>query len=163
MKYATIALIFAAIATASSAGNAATKHRRQGPPQEGLNMTTVSLGENAKMTVLPSERDRFQRFYRDVLGCRVIEKSNTLDVVQAAPNFYIGVSYDDSALSESEMMKSIWLDLRTDHAGELKQKILKFGIKEIKYWDTEHFYFQAPGGQVFRLVGTTEDMSKWQR
>jgi len=21
----------------------------------------------------------------------------------------------------------------------------------------------APGGQVFRLVGTTEDMSKWQR
>jgi hypothetical protein len=163
MKYARIALIFAAMATASTACSAANKHRRQGPPQEGFNMTTVSLGENSKMTVLPSERDRFQTFYRDVLGCKLIGKSKTVDLVQVGPHFYIGVSYDDSALSESELLKSIWLELRTDHPEELKLKILKFGIKEIKYWDTEHFYFQAPGGQVFRLVATSEDMSKWQR
>jgi hypothetical protein len=43
---------------------------------------------------------------------------------------------------------------------ELKQQILRFGIPKIKHWDREHFYFQAPGGQVFRLVGSTEDMSK---
>jgi len=24
-----------------------------------------------------------------------------------------------------------------------------------------HLYFQAPGGQVFRLVGTNEDLSKY--
>jgi hypothetical protein len=26
-----------------------------------------------------------------------------------------------------------------------------------------HFYFQAPGGQVYRLISAGEDMSKWQR
>jgi hypothetical protein len=73
------------------------------------------------------------------------------------------VVYDDSALSESDRLKSIWQELRTDRPEELKQKILTFGIREIEYFDKEHFYFQAPGGQVFRLVGNAENMSKVQR
>jgi hypothetical protein len=58
-------------------------------------------------------------------------------------------------------LKSIWLDLRTDSPEELKQSS-EFGIKGIEFWDKEHFYFQAPVGQVFRLVGISEDMSKCQ-
>ena len=126
-------------------------------------MTNVSLGENSKMTVLPSERDRIQRFYGDVLVCPLTKTSETADVFQMGADFYVGVVYDDTALSETVLLKSIWLDLRTDHPEELKQEILKFGVKEIDFRDKEHFYFQAPGGQVFRLVGHTEDMSKWQR
>lgn len=124
---------------------------------------SVSLGENSKMTVHPAEQDRLERFYREVLGCNVIHKSKELDLIQMDHSFFIGVVYDDSALPESELLKSVWLDLRTDRPEALKQKILQFGIKEIEFWDKEHFYFQAPGGQVFRLVGKTEDMSKWQR
>ena len=78
-------------------------------------------------------------------------------------DFYIGFVYNDSALDEPTLLKSIWLELRTARPDELKKKILEFGIKEIEFWDKDHFYFQAPGGQVFRLVGDTEDMSKWQR
>jgi hypothetical protein len=40
---------------------------------------------------------------------------------------------------------------------------LEFGIEQVPFWDKEHFYFQAPGGQVFRLIGKTEDMSRRQR
>jgi len=85
-----------------------------------------------------------------------------MDLVRLGGDFGIGVVYDDSALSASDRLNSIWLDLRTDDPEELKQKILAFGIKEIEFWDKEHFYFQAPGGQVFRLVGKTEDVSKCQ-
>jgi hypothetical protein len=63
---------------------------------------------------------------------------------------------------QSDVLKSIWLDIRTDGVDELKNKILEFGIKPVPFWDKDHFYFQAPGGQVFRLVGAAEDMSKWQ-
>jgi hypothetical protein len=52
--------------------------------------------------------------------------------------------------------------LRADDPESLREKNLKFGIQRIEFWDKEHFYFQAPGVQVFRLVGS-EDMSKWQR
>jgi hypothetical protein len=44
----------------------------------------------------------------------------------------------------------------------MKRKILAFGVKEIETWDKAHLYFQAPGGQVFRLVGDGEDLSKFE-
>lgn len=124
---------------------------------------TVSLGDNSKLTALPSERDRIRKFYRDVLGCPATKESERIDIFRVGSGFYLGVVYDDSALGPSDGLKAIWLDLRTDRPEELRQKILDFGIKGIEFWDKEHFYFQAPGGQVFRLVGSSEDMSNWQR
>lgn len=124
---------------------------------------TVSLGDNSKLTALPSERDRIRKFYRDVLGCPATKESERIDIFRVGSGFYLGVVYDDSNLGPSEGLKAIWLDLRTDRPEELRQKILDFGIKGIAFWDKEHFYFQAPGGQVFRLVGSSEDMSNWQR
>ena len=126
-------------------------------------MTNLALGEHSKMVIRPSERDRVQRFYRDVLGCRVTAKSEAMDLIRVGTDFYIGAVYDDAALSDSDRINSIWLELRTEDPAGYKQKILGFGCKEVEFWDKEHFYFQAPGGQVVRLAGKTEDMSKWQQ
>jgi hypothetical protein len=43
----------------------------------------------------------------------------------------------------------------------MKQKILAFGVKKLDAPDA-HLYFQAPGGQVFRLVGINEALSKYE-
>jgi hypothetical protein len=51
--------------------------------------------------------------------------------------------------------------VRTDNLKEMRQQIVGFGVKVIQI-DDPHLYFQAPGGQVFRLVGTDEDMSKYE-
>lgn len=123
-------------------------------------MARVSLGEHAKIMVAPAVRERLQSFFRDVLGCTVLTKSATADLIQLGPGFSIWVNYDESALCDSDGQKAIWLELRTDDPKELKEEILKFGIPEIEFRDKEHFYFQAPGGQVFRLAGAKEDMSK---
>jgi hypothetical protein len=133
------------------------------PKQKGSTVTSVAFGQNSKLTVLPSERERIRSFYHDILGCPMTRKSDKADFFMIGNTFFLGVIYDDAAQSPKDRFQSIWLELRTDHPEELKQKILQFGIAEIEYWDKEHFYFQAPGGQVFRLSGTTEDMSKWQR
>jgi hypothetical protein len=123
---------------------------------------SVSLGENSKLTVNPSERSKIRKFYKDILGCPATKESERIDVFKIGNTFYLGVMYDDSALTPEYSLKSIWLELRTENAEGLKRKILDFGIKELEYWDKEHFYFQAPGGQVFRLADSVEDMSKWQ-
>ena len=60
-------------------------------------------------------------------------------------------------------MNSIWLERRTVGPDGFKQEIFGFGCREIEFSDKEHFYFQAPGGQVFRLVGKNEDVAKWQQ
>jgi catechol 2,3-dioxygenase-like lactoylglutathione lyase family enzyme len=115
------------------------------------------------MTALPAERERLRKFYGEVLGCKVMTKSDSFDLVRLGPDFYIGVAYDPQALNDSDAQKAIWLEIRVDDPAGLKQKILAFGIKQLEFWDKEHFYFQAPGGQVFRLIGMTEDMSNWQQ
>jgi hypothetical protein len=43
----------------------------------------------------------------------------------------------------------------------MKQKILAFGVKKLEVPDP-HLYFQAPGGQVFRLVDINEDLSLYE-
>jgi len=83
-------------------------------------MTTISLGENSKMVIRPSERDRVQRFYRDVLGCRVTPKSKGMDLIRLGADFYIGAVYDESALSGADRLNSIWLDLQTEDPDGLK-------------------------------------------
>src|SRR5258705_13451831 len=159
MKYILTALIVAALTAASpmKAEDAVDNSRgRERPLEDRAHMTSVSLGENSKLTALPSERDQIRRFYRDVLGCPQSRETERADFFRIGATFNLGVVYDDKAPSAADGMKSIWLELRTAHPEELKQKILAFGIKEIQYWDKEHFYFQAPGGQVFRLAGSTE-------
>jgi catechol 2,3-dioxygenase-like lactoylglutathione lyase family enzyme len=124
-------------------------------------MFNVALGEHSKLFANPAERDRVRRFYTQVLGCPAMKESEKIDIFRIGTGFFLGVVYDDSALSEVDGLKSIWLDLRTSEPDALKARILEFGIQEVAFWDKEHFYFQAPGG-VFRLVGKSEDMSRWQ-
>jgi len=126
-------------------------------------MSGIKFGEHSKMVAAPSERDRLQKFYRDILGCKVVSKSSTTDSIQVGSDFYIGVIYDAAALPAQDMLRSTWLEIRVDNPDETKRKILQFGITGIDFWDKEHFYFQAPGGQVFRIIGTDEDMSKFER
>jgi hypothetical protein len=39
--------------------------------------------------------------------------------------------------------------------------VVEFGVRVLDVPDPHH-YFQAPGGQVFRLVGIDEDLSKYE-
>ena len=73
-----------------------------------------------------------------------------------------GVNYGaDDALSDDEFLKAIFLELKADNVEEMRQKIVTFGVKVLDVPDP-HLYFQAPGGQVFRLVGINEDLSRYE-
>jgi hypothetical protein len=148
MKYVSM-LLLAAIAAAS--------------PAKAGDVVSVLFGNHSKVTVSPSERDQIQRFYRDVLGGNVATRSDTFDLIRIGTDFYMAVAYDASAPSGPDLLKSIWLELKTNDPEGLKHRILNFGIKAIETRDKEHFTFQAPGGQVFRLVGNTEDLSRYER
>jgi hypothetical protein len=69
--------------------------------------------------------------------------------------------YRSTALDESDFLKAIYLELETDNIQEMKQKILAFGVKKLDMPDP-HLYFQAPGGQVSKLVGINEGLSLYE-
>lgn len=78
-------------------------------------------------------------------------------------NFYMAFLYEDegACLDESGFLKAIYLELKADNVDEMRQKIVAFGVKVLDVPDP-HLYFQAPGGQVLRLVWIGEDLSKYE-
>jgi catechol 2,3-dioxygenase-like lactoylglutathione lyase family enzyme len=126
-------------------------------------MARVILGNHSAIVLPRGEQDRIRRFYRDVLGCEVIRKTDRKDDFRMGGNFYIGVLYEDEgvALDESNFSKAIYLELKADDVDEMRRDIVAFGVRVLEMQDS-HLYFQAPGGQVFRLVGSNEDLSKYE-
>ena len=126
-------------------------------------MAKVIFGNHSAIRVPRTERDRIRNFYRDVLGGEITREGDQKDDVRLGDGFYIAFLYEDegAALDESGFMKAIYLELKTDNVEEMRQKIVAFGVKVLEVPDP-HLYFQAPGGQVLRLVGIDEDLSKYE-
>lgn len=123
-------------------------------------MAKLVLGNHMAVIAARSEQDRIRRFYCDVLGCKLNVKANEVDRFQLADAHIIFV-YQDTALEESAFLKAMYLELKADDTEEMKRRILAFGVRKLDLPDP-HLYFQAPGGQVFRLVGIDEDLSLYE-
>ena len=107
-----------------------------------------------------SEQDRIRRFYCDVLGFKVRVETDEVDRFQL-DNFHFCFVWQNAALDENNFLKAVYLELKAENTEEMRQKILAFGVKRLDVPDL-HLYFQAPGGQVFRLVGISEDLSNYE-
>ena len=124
-------------------------------------MTKVVLGNHTAVVAAKSEQDRIRKFYCGVLGCKVkVETDDTVDRFQLGETHFCFV-YQDTALAANDFTKAIYLELKSDNPEEMRQKILVFGVTKLDIPDP-HLYFQAPGGQVFRLVGINEDLSVYE-
>ena len=123
-------------------------------------MAKVILGNHTAAFALRSEQERIRKFYCDVLGCKVRVKNDEVDRFQLDDVHFCFV-WQSTALGEGDFLKATYLELKPDKSEEMKQKILDFGVKKLDVPDP-HLYFQAPGGQVFRLVGINEDLSLYE-
>jgi catechol 2,3-dioxygenase-like lactoylglutathione lyase family enzyme len=126
-------------------------------------MAKIVFGNHLAVVLPRTEQDRIRRFYRDVLGCRITRETDDKDDIRLGEDFYIAVLYEneDVVLDESSFSKATYLELKADDVDEMRQKIVDFGVNVIEMPDP-HLYFQAPGGQPFRLVGINEDLSNYE-
>jgi catechol 2,3-dioxygenase-like lactoylglutathione lyase family enzyme len=129
-------------------------------------MTKIIFGNHAAVVVPRQDQDRVRTFYCDVLGFKATRETDDKDDFQLGGDdyFHLSILYGDFA-DESEFLrsgKSIYLEIKSDDVGAMRQKIIDAGVMVIDLPDP-HLYFQAPGGQVFRLVGINEDLTKYER
>lgn len=139
-------------------------------------MHKVIVGNHSAVRVRRAARESIRKFYRDVLGCKLTREFDDKDDFRIGDDFHIafiyaagrtaavdkGATYAASdALSDDDFLKAIFLELKTDNVEEMRQQIAAFGVKVLGVPDP-HLYFQAPGGQVWRLAGTNEDLSKYE-
>jgi catechol 2,3-dioxygenase-like lactoylglutathione lyase family enzyme len=124
-------------------------------------MHPVTLGNHTATIAPPSQRQRIRRFFCDVLGAQAHVESDEVDRLQLG-DFHLCFVYQEGALDESAFLKSTYLELKVDQPDRLRQSVLAFGVRRLEVPD-ERLYFQAPGGQVFRIVGTQEDLSHYEQ
>ena len=126
-------------------------------------MAKVILGNHSSVIVPRKDQDSIRKFYCDVLGGKITKAEDERDFLRLGEDFYIGFLYGDVP-DESEFLRtarSVWLEIKSDNVEEMTQKILDFGVRKLEIPDP-HLYFQAPGGQVLRLVGIDEDLSFYE-
>jgi hypothetical protein len=123
----------------------------------------VIFGNHSSVIVPRQDRDGIRKFYCDLLGGKIMKADPERDFVRLGDNFYIGFLYGDVP-DESEFLRtarSVWLEIKSDNVEEMTRKILDSGVRKLDIPDP-HLYFQAPGGQVLRLVGIDEDLSFYE-
>jgi hypothetical protein len=127
-------------------------------------MTKVLFGNHSAVIVPRQDRDSIRRFYCDVLGGAITKAEADRDFLRLEENFYIVFLYGDVA-DESEFLRtarSIWLEIKSDNVEELNRRILDSALVKKLEMPDPHFYFQAPGGQCFKVVGIDEDLSIYE-
>ncbi|MGE0825911.1 MAG: VOC family protein [Candidatus Binatia bacterium] len=125
----------------------------------------IAFGTHYLLTIQEHERSRVRAFYQDILGC--LRESHDqgvtanipphLDLFHFPDGAVLGVQYvsgEGKTLTAAQQRLGCWLEIKSDDVAGLVQKLKAFGVEEITdFWDPEHFYFHAPGGQVFRVIG----------
>src|SRR6266704_2372491 len=126
-------------------------------------MAKVIFGNHSSVIVPRQDRDSIRKFYCDVLGGKITKAEDERDFLRLGEKFYIAFLYGDVP-DESEFLRtarSVWLEIKSDNVEEMTRKILDLGVRKLEIPDP-HLYFQAPGGQVLRLVGINEDLSFYE-
>jgi catechol 2,3-dioxygenase-like lactoylglutathione lyase family enzyme len=126
-------------------------------------MAQVSIGNHSKIVARHEDQQRIRTFYCELLGCTLAKQSKDVDYIKFHADFFLAVLYQDAVPTAEAMRQAIWLELRTEEPAALRKKILDFGVHVIEIPNAEHLYFQAPGSQVFRLVQTGEDLSRFEK
>lgn len=126
-------------------------------------MKSIHIGNHASVVVPRTERGSIRKFYLEVLGGVLTRDDPERDMIRLGEDFYIAFLYDDVP-DESELGRKarfLWLELKTADVRGMTEKILAAGVLKLDIPDP-HLYFQAPGGQVWRLVGADENMSFYE-
>jgi hypothetical protein len=126
----------------------------------------VGLGARVHLFVRPEHREAFRKLFQEVLECSVVERDFGMEhpvmLVRLADGSAFSVEFTQLApadnvsaeLDDSNAFRGAWIEFRTKNLSGCHERLRKAGVREFKHRGSEHTYFSAPGGQVFRLLDT---------
>jgi hypothetical protein len=122
----------------------------------------IALSNSIHLYARPDSKEQFLEFFTSILGLQAVESADAVGPPEPIYAFKfsngasLSVEFTEDALSDQQAQRGAWLELRTDDALGLQQKVQAFGLPRVIHPYTPFFYIQAPGGQVFRIVSNKE-------
>jgi uncharacterized protein YndB with AHSA1/START domain len=120
----------------------------------------IELGNHIAAVVSRSDRASIRAFYNEVLGGETLVANDTVDRLRLGTSHLCFV-WQDAPSKPELFLGATWLELKTQDVPALVRRVQAFGVKVLDVPDP-HLYFQAPGGQVYRVVGDAEDLSIYE-
>ena len=120
----------------------------------------IALSNSVHLYARPDAKEKFLEFFTSILGLEAVESSDALGSPEPIYAFAfsngasLSVEFTEDALDDQQAQRGAWLELRTEDALGLEQKVLAAGLPRVVHPYTPFFYIQAPGGQVFRIVSS---------
>ena len=118
----------------------------------------IALSNSIHLYARPDTKEQLLEFFTSMLGLQAVESADAVgspDPIYAfkfSNGASLSVEFTADALSDQQAQRGAWLELRTDDAVGLQQKVQAFGLPRVVHPYTPFFYIQAPGGQVFRII-----------
>jgi len=124
----------------------------------------TGLGARVHLFVRPGARERLLALFRDVLDCTVVEldfgMSQPIMLVRFGDGSSLSVETSelaptepaDGALTDDSALRGAWIEFRTGDVAGYTSRLAAAGIPHFRHPGSNHTYFSAPGGQVFRLL-----------
>ena len=120
------------------------------------------LGARLHLFVRPREREAFTSLFRDVLGLVVVELDFGLPepilLVKLADGSF-SAEFTDLAppppappIDDAAAFRGPWIEFRAPDVERTQQALRDAGVPEFRHPGSNHAYFVAPGGQVFRVL-----------
>ncbi len=122
----------------------------------------IALSNSIHLYARPDTKEQLLEFFTSMLGLQAVVSSDAVGSPEPIYAFAfangasLSVEFTEDALSDQLAQRGAWLELRTDDAVGLQQKVQAFGLPRVIHPYTPFFYIQAPGGQVFRIVSSKE-------
>jgi hypothetical protein len=120
--------------------------------------TMIALSNSVHTYARPETKEHLLEFFTSILGLEAVISAVAESSTEPIYAFVfsngasLSVEFTDDALTDQQARRGAWLELRTDDAVGLQQKVLAAGLPRVVHPYTPFFYVQAPGGQVFRIV-----------
>src|SRR5258707_5888200 len=124
--------------------------------------TMLAVSNSIHLYARSDTKEQLLEFFTSILGLQAVESSDAVGSPEPIYAFAfsnganLSVEFTEDALSDQQAQRGAWLELRTDDAVGLQQKVQAFGLRRVVHPYTPFFYIQAPGGQVFRIVSSKE-------
>ena len=112
----------------------------------------IVLSNRVRTYARLGQRAALIKFFTDILEAETVPVPGTSIVAFRFPdNSSHSVEFTEDALDEQQARRGAWLEVKSDDAESLKEKVRQAGLAQVEYV-TGRFYFQVPGGQVWGIL-----------
>lgn len=124
----------------------------------------IGLGARVHLFVHPSQRTPFVALFSETLRCTVLERDFGLEFPILLVSFPDGSAFSVefsplatdtesvTTVTDTEASRGTWIEFRTTDVSAFQARLERAQVPSFRHGGSQHIYFMAPGGQVFRFL-----------